>query len=193
MRHSAIRVLTKEAESFPWFMVGDACTCSIAVCTVVFKPCHVFISTTTRQDRSFQGTSTKSRTCHLKIELFSHSPAILVRIGLSVRNSVLITSTVYSVSIISTYLSSRNSDAYKLTITILRPPKHNYWAHIGILNISQDTLAWSPLSSVMLLKRMLIVSSRCRHLVAIQASILTSAKASLFTCFDDTQLSFYIL
>ena len=48
MRHSAIRVLTKEAESFPWFMVGDACTCSIAVCTVVFKPCRVFISTTTR-------------------------------------------------------------------------------------------------------------------------------------------------
>ena len=26
----------------------------------------------------------------------------------------------------------------------IRPPKHNYWAHIGILNISQDTLPGVP-------------------------------------------------
>ena len=56
--------------------------------------------------RPFLARISISRTCHLKIELFSHSPAILVRIGLSVRNSVLITSTEYEIRTCSMMLNT---------------------------------------------------------------------------------------
>ena len=78
--------------------------------------------------RSFLTWSSKSRTCHLKIELLSNSPANLVRIGLSVRNSVLITSTgILNMSVQNLLRYEKNRALRALIFSGLRPS--TTWDH----------------------------------------------------------------